>query len=72
MLIRILFPLLAVVLVMQALIFPVPKVVEAAGIFSATQDLEEWAHVEGLAYPLDFPCLYRCLLKGKVLGVQKN
>ncbi|HEY59156.1 MAG TPA: SIS domain-containing protein [Anaerolineae bacterium] len=31
------------------------KVIEACGIFSAAQDLEEWAHVERFAYPLDFP-----------------
>ena len=31
------------------------KVVEAAGVFCPAQDLEEWAHVEGLAYPMDFP-----------------
>lgn len=35
--------------------FSAAKVVEAAGVFSAAQDLEEWAHVEGLAYPIDFP-----------------
>ncbi len=44
--------------------FSSAKVVEAAGIFSATQDLEEWAHVEGLAYPLDFP-VYIVAPKGK-------
>ena len=44
--------------------FSSAKVVEAAGIFSATQDLEEWAHVEGLAYPLDFP-VYVVSPKGK-------
>lgn len=31
------------------------KLVEAAGVFGAVQDLEEWAHVERFAYPLDFP-----------------
>jgi len=36
-------------------VFSSAKVVEAAGIFAVGQDLEEWAHVEGLAYPLAFP-----------------
>lgn len=36
-------------------IFSSAKIVEAAGVFAAGQDLEEWAHVEGLAYPLDYP-----------------
>ncbi|HEY59153.1 MAG TPA: hypothetical protein G4N92_00470 [Anaerolineae bacterium] len=40
--------------------FSSAKVVEAAGIFSVAQDLEEWAHVEGLAYPLDFPVYMIC------------
>ena len=31
------------------------KVVEAAGVFCPAQDMEEWVHVEGLAYPMDFP-----------------
>ena len=31
------------------------KVVEASGVFAVGQDLEEWAHVERFAYPLDFP-----------------
>ena len=31
------------------------KVVEAAGVFSVPADLEEWAHVERFAYPLDYP-----------------
>lgn len=40
------------------------KVVEAAGVFSPAQDLEEWAHVEGLAYPVDFP-VFLIAQKGK-------
>ena len=36
-------------------IFSSAKVVEACGIFSVAQDLEEWAHVERFSYPLDFP-----------------
>lgn len=35
--------------------FSSAKVVEACGIFAVAQDLEEWAHVERFAYPLDFP-----------------
>jgi glucosamine--fructose-6-phosphate aminotransferase (isomerizing) len=35
--------------------FSSAKVVEAASIFAVAQDLEEWAHVERFAYPLDFP-----------------
>jgi glucosamine--fructose-6-phosphate aminotransferase (isomerizing) len=35
--------------------FSAAKVVEAAGVFSMAQDLEEWAHVENLAYPDDTP-----------------
>ncbi len=33
------------------------KVVEAAGVFSVAADLEEWAHVERFAYPLEYPVL---------------
>ena len=36
-------------------IFSGAKIVETAGIFAVGQDLEEWAHVEGLAYPLGYP-----------------
>lgn len=35
--------------------FSSAKIVEACGVFSVAQDLEEWAHVERFAYPLDFP-----------------
>ena len=35
--------------------FSSAKVVEASGVFAVGQDLEEWAHVERFAYPLDFP-----------------
>jgi glucosamine--fructose-6-phosphate aminotransferase (isomerizing) len=35
--------------------FSSAKVVEACGVFSVPQDLEEWAHVERFAYPLDYP-----------------
>lgn len=35
--------------------FSSAKVVEACGKFAVAQDLEEWAHVERFAYPLDFP-----------------
>lgn len=35
--------------------FSSAKVVEACGVFAVGQDLEEWAHVERFAYPLDFP-----------------
>lgn len=31
------------------------KVVESCGVFSVPADLEEWAHVERFAYPLDYP-----------------
>ena len=31
------------------------KVVESAGVFAVPADLEEWAHVERFAYPLDYP-----------------
>ena len=34
-------------------LFSAAKVVEAAGVFAAGQDLEEWAHVERFAYPHD-------------------
>ena len=36
-------------------IFSAAKVIEASGIFSMGQDLEEWAHVERFAYPDDLP-----------------
>lgn len=36
-------------------LFSSAKIVEACGVFSVAQDLEEWAHVEQFAYPLDFP-----------------
>lgn len=36
-------------------LFGAAKLVEAAGIFSAGQDLEEWSHVERWAYPEDMP-----------------
>lgn len=35
--------------------FSAAKVVEAAGVFSTAQDLEEWAHIEHHAYPTDSP-----------------
>jgi glutamine---fructose-6-phosphate transaminase (isomerizing) len=35
--------------------FSAAKVVEASGIFSMAQDLEEWAHVERFTYPMDTP-----------------
>ena len=35
--------------------FSAAKVIEAAGVFSIAQDLEEWAHVENLAYPDNTP-----------------
>lgn len=31
------------------------KVVEAAGKFVASQDLEEWGHIERFSYPLNYP-----------------
>ncbi|GDY59607.1 hypothetical protein SVIO_102300 [Streptomyces violaceusniger] len=31
------------------------KLAEAAGVFAAGQDLEEWSHVERFAYPVDMP-----------------
>lgn len=31
------------------------KLIEAAGVFSMGQDLEEWWHVERFAYPVDMP-----------------
>lgn len=36
-------------------LFSSAKLVETAGVFSVAQDLEEWAHVESHAYPLDYP-----------------
>ncbi len=36
-------------------LFSSAKIVEASGVFSVAQDLEEWAHVERFAYPLDYP-----------------
>lgn len=36
-------------------LFSAAKMVEAAGIFSLGQDLEEWWHVERFAYPIDMP-----------------
>jgi len=35
--------------------FSSAKVVEAAGVFSTAQDLEEWVHIEHHAYPTDYP-----------------
>jgi len=36
-------------------IFSAAKVIEASGVFSVGQDLEEWTHVEFFAYPSDTP-----------------
>ena len=36
-------------------LYSAAKLVEAAGIFTLGQDLEEWWHVERFAYPLDMP-----------------
>jgi glucosamine--fructose-6-phosphate aminotransferase (isomerizing) len=36
-------------------IFSAAKVIEACGVFSMGQDLEEWSHVEFFAYPSDMP-----------------
>ena len=36
-------------------LFSAAKMVEAAGIFTIGQDLEEWWHVERFAYPIDMP-----------------
>lgn len=47
-----------------AAVFSSAKIVEIAGIYAVGQDLEEWAHVEGLAYPLDFP-VYMVAPSGK-------
>ncbi|MFI6318763.1 hypothetical protein ACIBG8_14645 [Nonomuraea sp. NPDC050556] len=35
--------------------FTAAKLVEAAGVFAAAQDMEEWGHVEVLARPLNMP-----------------
>lgn len=37
--------------------FSSAKIVEASGLFAVAQDLEEWAHVERLAYPLNYPVM---------------
>lgn len=36
-------------------LFCAAKMIEAAGVFTAGQDLEEWSHVECQAYPDDMP-----------------
>ena len=36
-------------------LFSAAKIIEAAGVFAAGQDLEEWCHVESLAYPDTMP-----------------
>ncbi|WP_344949349.1 SIS domain-containing protein [Actinomadura miaoliensis] len=36
-------------------LFAAAKMVEGAGVFAVGQDLEEWGHVERLAYPDDMP-----------------
>lgn len=36
-------------------LFSGAKVVESAGIYAPATDLEEWAHVERFAYPLEYP-----------------
>jgi glutamine---fructose-6-phosphate transaminase (isomerizing) len=36
-------------------LFSAAKMIEAAGVFAMGQDLEEWRHVEGLAYPTTCP-----------------
>lgn len=36
-------------------LFGAAKMIEAAGVFAAGQDLEEWCHVESFAYPDDMP-----------------
>lgn len=33
------------------------KIIEAGGVFSTAQDLEEWAHVERFAYPTNYPVI---------------
>ncbi|MCA9832761.1 MAG: SIS domain-containing protein [Thermomicrobiales bacterium] len=38
-------------------LFSAAKIVEAAGVMAVGQDLEEWAHVERFAYPLDMPTI---------------
>lgn len=35
--------------------FSSAKLVEAAGVFSTAQDLEEWVHIEHHAYPINYP-----------------
>jgi glucosamine--fructose-6-phosphate aminotransferase (isomerizing) len=36
-------------------LFSAAKMVEAAGVFAAGEDLEEWWHVQRFAYPIDMP-----------------
>ena len=36
-------------------LFAAAKMTETAGVFAAGQDLEEWCHVERLAYPDAMP-----------------
>jgi glutamine---fructose-6-phosphate transaminase (isomerizing) len=36
-------------------LFSAAKMAEAAGVFAAGQDVEEWCHVETNAYPVDMP-----------------
>lgn len=36
-------------------VFSAAKIIEACGVFSMGQDLEEWSHVEFFAYPDDMP-----------------
>ena len=38
-------------------LFAAAKLIEAAGVFAAGQDLEEWEHVEVLARPRDMPTM---------------
>ena len=37
--------------------FTCAKIVEGSGVYASAQDLEEWNHVESMAYPLNYPVL---------------
>ncbi|MEV0589438.1 SIS domain-containing protein [Nonomuraea sp. NPDC050310] len=55
--------------------FTAAKLIEAAGVFAAAQDLEEWEHVEVLARPRDMPTVVFALpgrARGRALDVARR
>jgi len=51
--------------------FSSAKLIEAAGVFSTAQDLEEWVHIEHHAYPTDYP-IYMIAPPGRSFNRAEN